>query len=275
MSNSMVFNGIDLSSDTYGVTVTERDTVFMPPSSVDIVNVPYSFGGLSDQSFTGPVELPVPIVIEGTDNKDLHTKMDALQLLFFQRRAVETTLRFDTSPERYYNARLVSNVPATPRGVSVLRCSLTFLVPDPRLYSTTETTQTETITSTPDSFTFPASGTTGGTATIDPVWYIRRTDANAAVTVILNNTTATEALTRAGTLEQNRWLKIDSSQRVMRVWKSDSTGADPLAETYTTAMAGVSGVFPRLAPGVASTITVTGITTGTLTAIYRERYMGE
>jgi len=103
--------------------------------------------------------------------------------------------------------------------------------------------------------------TTGSTASIEPVYTLTAGENLVAVTIKLANVTTDEELQWTGSLANGEVLEIDVPN-----WIVNKEGA--------ASMATVTGQFPRLAPGAANTLTVTGFsTTGTLNITYRNRFL--
>lgn len=273
MANSMHFNSVDLSSATYGVTVEHRDLPLFPFVNVDETNLPYGFGGMSQGAYTESYPMAVPVTVIGSSAANLKTKLDALALLLYQRMDSLTTLKFDTSSDRYWNVRFKGISDAARKGVAV-QCTLNFAAPDPRAYATSATNQSAGITSNPDTVTVPADGVVAGSAPADPVIYVRNSSGDTVSGVIVNNTTRSETLTFGGSLDDTYWLKIDCTPTTQRCYRSTNTGDDPTILTYTEVMGGVSGDFPLLDPGVANSFTVTALSAGTFKIVYRARYFG-
>lgn len=272
MANSFHFNGVDLSGSTYGLTVLKTDLPYISNTEVDVTNIPYSYGGVSNQSFLNAEDISFDAQITGTSAANLQTKLDALALLFFQRRQLETTLKFDALSDRYWKVRIVSRIPRSPRGLVDAVLPLNFVAPDPRAFSVSDTSQSESIVTDPDVFPFPAAGNIAGTSQADPIWYIRNQTGGAVTSITLANAATSDTITWTGSLSSGFWLKINTDQRIQLVQESTASGSDPTALSFNDSMTGVTGTFPVFEAGQSNSMTVTGISTGTLRADYTVRF---
>ena len=274
MANSMHLNTVDLSGSDYGVTVLHRDLPLFPQTTVDVVNLPYAFGGTSQGAYNEPWHFSIPCVVQGTTSANLKTRLDNLGLLLYQRQDALTSLKFDTSSDRYWNVRVAGIVDGGRVGPCGVALSMEFDVPDPRAYATSATSQSAGITSSPDTVTVPAAGIVAGSAPADPTIYVRNSTGATVSGIIVNNTTRSETITFGSIVNDTHWLKIDCTPTTQRCYHSTDTGDNPIVLSYTEVMGGVSGDFPLLEPGVANSFTVTALSAGTFQIVYRARYFG-
>lgn len=269
MSQSMHYNGTDLSGSTYGLTVLADSFPLSAQPQVDVQGVAQWFGGVSRAPGFGPLTIPVKCVVTGSSASDLASKLDALKYLLNPRNG-EKTLKFDYMSDRYWYAVLANPGALSAHGVTWKEFDLVFVAGDCRAYSTTTRSSPDfTVTASPHSMTVESGPTAvAGTAQADPVWIIKNTSGGTVTSLTLNNSTAGESVTWTGSLANGNWLKIDIARGVVE--KSTDSGA-----TYTNVMSGVSGSFvlPSLTGGVANTVVLTGFSAATVTLTYTARYI--
>ncbi len=252
---------------SYGITLILEEFDWLTSISQDVQDVPYGFGNASWGAHHPAKLFTLPCIVKGTSWIDVKAKLDAINLAIDKNRL--GALRFDDMNDRYWLARLTghSQVKIFSGGATF---DLEFTAPDPRAYSTTETTQSVSLSSGTNSFNVPASGVIGGTGEVDPTWLIKPTG-SGSTSMVLTNVTRDEALTYANTLTSAEWLRIKAHARQELAEKTADSGS-----TYSAVMGGVyyGSRFPKLSPNVANAMTLTGITsTGTLVITYRERYL--
>lgn len=274
MAHSVDLNGTDLSGDDYNLTVMRSGFIVYPQTSIDIAALPYAYGGVSQGAFAGTRGIRLECVMRGTTHDDVKEKLDNLRLLLYQCRSADVTLTLHTFSDRYWMVRHIGEITGEFAGINAIKFPLDFVAPDPRAYSNTLTTQTETLNASPYSFDVADSGVVvAGTAQADPVWYIRNTTGGAVTSVILANSTRGETLTFTSSLANGYWIKVDAQQTTQIVYISTASGDDPTALSYNVSMSGLTGWFPMLSPGVSNTCSITGINNGTCVIYYRARYM--
>lgn len=271
MSTSFHYDGTDMSGSTYGLLVERSPWDILAAPSVDVQEVAQWFGGVSHFGGYGPRALPVEAVCIGTSRSNLLTKLDAIKYKLDPVYG-EKTIKFDAFSDRYWYGRLVAPIGMEFLGLDAARLKLSFVAPDSRAWSTSGRTSPDfTIASDPDDFTVEAAAAVAGTARPECVWIVK---AGASATqVILANTTTNESVTWNGSLSNGHWLRITtglSGWSVAPVEKSTDSGS-----SWASAMSGVTGsfVFPVLKPGAQNTVTVTGVSAGTLTLSYTPRYL--
>lgn len=268
MANSAHFAGTDLSGTTYGLTVVGGSVSLGAPPRVQYQPVPFRNGGYDAGGFLEARTISFRAYVAGTSESDLASKIDALNRLLNTTSA--QSLRFDNFLSgRYWLVRLSSPIDSDFTGSSH-EFDLEFTAADPVAYSTTETTQTVSVSGSPTSATVPASGTIGGSEYAEPVWLY--TAGGTETSILLQNTTTEETIKWNGSLSNTHKLRIDAAR--FTIEKSTDGGT-----TWTNYMSGRAAnpdssvpIFPRLRHGVANAITLTGPTTGSLVVTYRERY---
>jgi phage-related protein len=242
---------------------------YMAAPRVDLQAVPFRPGGVAQDTNLDSLRINLDCIVEAVSAAKLKTQMGALKTKLFSR--TDQSLRLDFQSDRYWLARLTSKIEGPILGVTNIEFPLTFIAADPIAYSTVETdTEDEAITSSPDTIAVGSAGTSLDETFSEPVWYVRNTTGGGVSSITVNNTTTGESLTWANFINSGFWLKIDSS--TMTCYRGQSSTSDATASTYVEAMANVSGIFPRLDTLVENSITVTGLSAGTLRAIYRVRY---
>lgn len=142
----------------------------------------------------------------------------------------------------------------------------------------TETNASGAIGADPSTITVPT--VSGNVSRTFAELYVRNTTGGTLTdtSITLDNSTTNESITWKGTLLDDQWIRFgtldDNGRFSASIDTSDGTGADPEAETYSSAITGyVSGDWVRLKGGIENSITVTGVATGTLEWVYRGRYL--
>ncbi|MCC6490668.1 MAG: phage tail family protein [Candidatus Hydrogenedentes bacterium] len=254
-----------LGDDDYGITLNMDEADLLASIDANVQDVPYGFGGVSwGHHYPGRV-IPVKCWMLGESWTEVRAKLDRLNLLLTRNGLM--SLRFDDVDDRFWMVRAQRPGRVTPaRNGAVFE--LSFVAPDPRAYSTTETVQTINLTAGVTNATVPASGVVGGSAEADPVWVLKPTGAGAAAPSV-ENTSRSELAGVNTTIVSTRWVRFDATRRGILEYSDDS------GVTWASFMSVLSpaSIFPRLSPGVSNAIEITGLTgTGTLVVTYRERY---
>ena len=270
MSNSMHYNGTDLSGTTYGLTVvrpTPRRIVANPILSSN--NVPQSYGGLAYCGGFGMVEIGATVVCEGSSISDLASKMDALKYLLNPMNG-EKSIRFDHQSDRYWLGRLMNEIEAADIGDRSSQFDLRFLCSDSRAYGTTDRSSPDiTISATPQVLTIEAAAAVVGTAPTNPTWVIKNTSGATVSSLSLANATTGETWAWTGTLiNTTGWLRITTGLGGKTEVSTNSGGA------WSDSNLGVTGQgFPTLAGNVQNSLTLTGLSGGTVVLTYTPRYL--
>jgi hypothetical protein len=260
-NQSLSFNSTDLGGATYGVLL-ERHVRPVAPRIIETSVIPGADGAITYGGYLGAQTIDLPLVIEGSSRSDLHTKLDAVVGVLHTDEA--KALAPDYMGGRYWLAQLANLGGIEYFGMTACRTTATFIVADARLYAASETSQTLTVATDPDSFSVPASGNVAGTAVADPEWEL--TLSAGASSIEIENTTRGESVTYGASLTSGDKLKVVSEPTSMRVYVDTGSG-------YAESMGDVSGVPPRLSPGVSNSVTVTGLSSGSLDVTYRARYL--
>ena len=143
----------------------------------------------------------------------------------------------------------------------------TMLCSDPHAYAVEETDSEHTIAESPAA----VYEQTGGTAYINPVYIITPDVEISGIT--LANVTTDEEITWEGTVggggggyyADYSKLRIDTEHFLIEAWDGDEWVV--VMDGYT------GGTFPRLRPDYNNHLIITGMESGTLEIVYRDRYL--
>lgn len=272
MANSLHYNGIDLSGGDYGVTLMKQRTAYpvMTRPKIFSASVAQRAGGFTYGGRGTMRVIPVRVAVQGSSFADLMTKIDNLNYVMAPENG-EKSIRFDYVAGRYWMGRLNGEIQAPPIGATSVTLNWDFLCSDPNAYSTTEVTQTLTISTSPQTFDLPAaSGTTiDGNVETFPVWTIQHLSFISALSVTINNTTSGQIITVSKALHENDYLRINSATELIEysedgiIWVNTNAGRDNTNKTFPT-------LKPRVQNSV--TITITGVVDATCEVVYRARY---
>ena len=273
MNKSMSYGGTDLSQ--YGVQVNNYDIPEMSP--VAFMSHKALFGDSELTSVTHTTRtINAVLSVTGTSKANLQTRMDAIMGLL-NPLLTDKVIAFDDIEDRRFVGRTKSVSTPTVKGRWGRVFSVVFECMAHK-QSLEEINASTAIATDPD--TLEVASVTGNVNRIPCEFYLRNlTHSDLTNTEFsIQNTTTLETITWTGTLEDERWLKfgsLDSNGRFQAtIGKSDGILADPELETYTSVESGyTSGDWPRLQGGVANSVVVTGISTGTLETTYRGRFL--
>jgi len=250
MSNSLEYNGIDLS--TYGLTVLGSSPILATFLKAETVQLPDL--ALAARSISPPKSISLNVFVRGSSTAQLQSYLDAIKLIVAQKEAKR--LIFDVQDDRYWMARF-EHLDGNLVSPIAYRGSLAFIADDPLAYKTNETSSDHNIDADPDTIVEAV----GGTAYVKPVYTLTAGEALTDITLKVENTDTGEELQWQGSLAITEELEID-----VGLWIVKKEG--------TADMANVSGQFPRLIPASDNHIKVTGFSnTGTLNIKYREAYL--
>lgn len=276
MPDSFNFDNTDMSGADYGLTVLPYDEPWMPKPMMSKSRPPQGAVEFHGVNFQEGV-IALDCLVTGADASDLHTKRDAI-VLKLNPKLGNKRIDLHAITDRFWYGRLTSAIPASLKGGGHVLFGLKFETVE-AAHGTTLEDDTFTILTDPDTFNIDSAGAIGGTEYGHPTWYIRNTTGGTVTgNIVLNNTTTGESLTWAGSFEDDKWLRIGNEDAAGRfgysIDKSDGTGADATAETYSSVMSGyVSGDWPRLKPNVQNFISITGLSAGTMRWTYRDRFI--
>ncbi len=264
MANSLHYDGTDLSTTAYSLTILKQHIGAYTTVNVDVQAIPFT-SGVAQYMGTNPKAFSVECLIDSTSATHLTTCLDNLTLLFHAQ--TDKSLRFDDwYPARWWTARYTGGLEAvTLLGSYKAQVTLQFVAADPVAFSTTFNE--------PDLFSIPASPTSfdvdstsnildGNTYSL-PTWILIPTAQSSNITIV--NETLSTSFTWASTLHLGVWLIISGT--AWGVVTSIDSGA-----SYTVSMANVSGTFPRLLCGRTNIMTVTNFT-GQIAMTYYGRYL--
>lgn len=274
MSNSFTWDGVDLSQ--YDLQVTDHSVPLMG----DIVFSEH-VAAFGDAEFTSvnhaKRNITLACAVTATSQEQLKNKMEYI-LGLLNPILGDKVFSLDDIPNRRFVGRVQGISEPTVKG----RWGYSFTVSIVALAHTQDQDETNiaalSIATDPDTLTVPV---VRGNVSRTPTEFYIRNETGAALTgatITLANDTTSETISWVGTLADDQWLRfgsLDSNGRFSAsIALSDSTGADPEAESYTESISGYSaGDWPRLKGGVENSITVTGVSTGTLECTYRGRYL--
>lgn len=251
MSNSFSFNAIDMAD--YGLVVNRVDKPLTQAAQyIQLRNRGYAF-----DSFRPPLILGVGVSVLATSHSAVLTYLDSIRQTLNHR--VDKQVIFDTQTGRYWMAKFDSmegmfDAPTMWSGTIIFICH------DPAAYDITETDSDHTINASPKT----VLETPGGTDYIYPVYTLIPGDGYIAGDVLIENlTTDEELIFTEGPIHSGEEWVIN-----VATWHVSMDG--------DASMSGVSGQFPRLAPGMANSIRVTNLysaVNGSLNITYRNRYL--
>jgi len=248
MANSLTFNSIDLS--TYGLTITQagNNQTLFSRALTQMDTRAFASKGKREA-----LKIETNFLIIGTSLSDTQSKLATIKRILSS--AETAQLVFDILPDVYYNTSLeaIDGQILTPYGISG---TISFICADPYGYSTTETDQTDNITTDPTAVTV----TVGGSAKTLPVFTLTAGESLSGPISVKNNDTGEELVWDSSMVDTDE-LEIDTEHWIVK-------------KNGTASMTDVSGQFPRLLPGQDNHIVVTGFgTTGTLQTVFRSRFI--
>ena len=265
------FGGIDLTGADYNLTALSASMSLGSPRNVASQTTPHRPGGTAWLLGDDPRQISVQAALWGDDEEQFRARQDRLLNTLYA--ADLKSLRLDwLYPDRYWLVRLqnASPVSAFRQGLFA-QFQLDFLAPDPHAFSITEFDETFTINSDPYQFalqddTSPATPV-GGSAPARPVYTITNTGTEITGVTLENETTG-DAIIWGGSLDQNDKLRLDVDRQLVE--KSTSGGA-----TWSTVMAPLNTghVFPVLQALAVNEMKITGISSGSIQVVYRDRYL--
>lgn len=248
MSNSLSFNDVDLSA--YGLKVLNSNVPDFAQANESQLIQDLSYGF---QPKRPPKIITVEVVVQATSRSALDGYLDSIKSETVTTSAAK--LELDMITDRYWMAKL-EGIAGIYRAHDIWMGSLTFRIDDPTAYAASETSSNFNVDADPDTLIEAV----GGTGYVNPVYTLTAGEALTDVTIKVENLTTDEELQWTGSLANGEELEIDVANWIVK-------------KEAVASMSGVSGQFPRLAPGVNNSIKVTGFsTTGTLNIKYRVRY---
>lgn len=254
----MFFNGEDL-----GVTVAFIDLQPTAPFRVFEMPVPYRHGSVIERGFRESRTIETDVIVHKQTKSAFESELDAVNRKLDVSQPSE--LRFDGFLEdRYWKALPLNWIQAERRKMGgVYR--LSFIAGDPFAYSVDESTVDEGISGSPAVIEVEV----GGSAPSQPIIILKNLSESATTSAIsVSNLTGEGSLGWSGELEQDDMLRIDSER--MFVHKSTNDGVTwvpVMVDLFTT------HTFPSLLPGMQNDIQVLGISNGSVSIVYRDRYL--
>jgi len=259
----------DLSGSDYNLSVFSDDNPIMPELMIGTYDIPNLD---SQRLYTAKAQsrtIEIPCVIRGTSEANLRTRLDnMLDLIMLGN--TSGYLKLDTFNTRIWYGRFVGRSSEKRHGGNNMLFTLSFQCEDMYSYATSLTTQTITISSDPQTFIVPAtSGTTvAGTADPTPVWVVKNTSGSASSALTLANATTSETINTVSGIANGVWLKFDYPRQIVEA-SSDS------GSTYASVMSAVSTStnIPKLLHGSSNSVTLTGLSAGSVVLTYYARYI--
>lgn len=260
------FDGVDLSSEDYGVTVTAANVSNAATRDISHTEIPYSPGGISRVIGPQQRQISVTAVQVGDTPADSRAKHDRLMCLLTQPETRQLILDLDDRwPDRYWDVLLTSApAPDAVRQHRVQRFNLTFSVPGAYGYSTTLTERTVTLASDPTA----VNETPGGSAIASPVYEIENLDDYDATPIKIANTSTGDSITWGGSLGTGDILRVDTHRQLVEISTDGGT-------SWTASMASLDSghKWPRLRPLTANSLEVSGVSDGAIDISYRDTYL--
>lgn len=256
----MSYRGVDLSGNTYGLRV-EQSAIPVRPSADTCVVQFAGGGGAHGVTRVGVREISVNVLVSGTSQSDLLSKIDALNALLDW--SSDWPLVFDHIPDRYWNVRPSGDqISVPPLGTSSMKFRLVFVATDPYAYSTTES-----IVSLNDNDSDGVITTTitpGGSADAEPEYVLTAPPSTA---MMISNATTGKTIYLA---YQNPAHLVKVDTRFMALYPVYVSGDG--GETWTPAPEIISGDYynMQLVRGAANALTIWA---GSATITYRARYL--
>ncbi len=257
MANSLHFRDVDFAD--YGVTVVRGGLPFAPPVQIATQEIGRRDGTIAPPSTYGARTIDVSCVVRGTSASDLRSKLDSVASVVAGRE--DGVLWFDHTSDRYWMARLSSGG-CDPSSPTHAMLDLTFVASDPHAYAMQESVEEVTITADPVS----ASLTAGGTDRAYPVVEIAL--GVQATRLVLEHEGTGDRVEWHGVVAAGGRLRFNCDPNYVLV-EAMVVGAD----TWSPSMRDVAGRFPFLRPGEANHLRLYGMSSGTLTIRWRDRYL--
>ena len=259
----------DLSGASYGVTLLKTAWPWMATPSTILQNLPERDGGSILVNSFRMRSVSFPLRIEGTSNSDLLSKIEEIHKLIDPRLGL-IYVKADVWSDRLFYGRFSGPWQAGYRGQLVTTVTAPFTSQWAETLSTTETTQTETVSASPEAFTVPAAGTVDGSGPALPQWIIKNTSGSASGAIkITNGTTAeTFSLPTTASIPNGTWLRLDRER-----WTVETSTDSGSTWTAAPSLVGAGKNIPRINPGVSNSCTLTNLSSGSIDIVYRARFI--
>lgn len=243
---SITFAGVDLSA--YGLVLVS------PDPSMQLVSETYQMltRAYSPESKRTPKNIILGIEVVGTSRATAEAYLDSIKAVL--NRSVDGRLVLSNMSDRYWMARYQSLQGSWP-APSTFSGTLSFICHDPMAYAVAETNATYSIDADPKEISL----TVAGSGDAEPQFILAAGEAWDS-TVYIVNAALGQTFQWTGVMTSGQRLTVDS-----KTWYVSLNGA--------TAMSGVDGQFPKLAPG-GNLISVEGFgSLGSMRVKYRARYV--
>ncbi len=259
----------DLSGASYGVTLLKTAWPWMASPDAFLQNIPQRDGGSVLVNNFRMRAAAFPLRIAGTSNSDLLSKLESIHKLTDPRLGA-IYVKADVWSDRLFYGRFTGPWSAGYRGQLVINVAAEFTNQWSELLSTTETTQTETVSASPEAFTVPAAGSVAGSAPALPQWVIKNTSGGASGAIKLTNGTTAEtfSLPTTASIPNGTWLRLDRER-----WTVETSTDSGSTWSDAPALVGTGKNIPRINPGVSNSCTLTNLSSGAIDIVYRARYI--
>jgi hypothetical protein len=272
MANSVHFGTTagsltDLSGSSYGVTVETTEVSGMPDVQASVSGLPGSNGALVYGRGFGPRTIDATLRVVGNDAANLQGKIDNILYLIDPRRGVGWW-KFDHQADRIWNGAVVRGFGSVVRGNRMARLPLQIQLASALAYGVDETTQTVTVSGSPQAFSVPGSGVLGGTASAEPVWLVKNTSGSTSGVLTLANSSTAETVSTSVGIANGHWLRFDRARQIIE--RSTDSGV-----SWTSFMSsrGAQRNIPTLAAKQGNSCALTGLTGGEIVITYRTRFI--
>ena len=257
MSWSLKFNNIELSN--YGLSIATNPSSLSTTLGADTLQL--ADGEYAAASLAPAKPLSFDIVVQATNAAQLLSYLDSIKRICGQKEAGQLILGIQD--DRYYTARFES-FSGRRVGLLIFAGELRFSADDPLAYAVSATTSgPHSITS--GDITFEVA--VEGSAYAKPVYTLTAGDALTGITLKVKNNDSVEEFVWAEAVPDDvgngHLFVIDSS-----LWYATNNAA--------SAMAKMTGQFPRLIPGITNHIKVTDFwdtNPGSMSIVYRTAYL--
>lgn len=250
---------------SYSAYVEKSSWAMLPTLLFEQKPAPARDGLYSAGSRYGARSFSFNLIIAPPDGTSVQTNLDALMALIDGAQG-DGYVKFDRIPDRAFKGRFQGGASCEFLGNDAVRLGLNFACSESMAYSLTETEQTLTITTNPQTDTVPASGALAGTARTQPVYVVKNTSGGAANISV--KCVDTDQQIDVNNVANSAWVKIDASTK--RVYYSTDSGVT-WADANTKI--GTNAWFPELAGGAANSLTTSGLSAGSVVITYRGRYL--
>ena len=257
----------DLGGASYGLVLLRGERVGLSGAQIDLGELPGFDGGYAMVNGSRLRQMVLPCLVSGSSHSDALSKVESVVALLNPALGSQY-LKLDSESDRAWLGKVGGEISKKPRGIAAFELSIPWVCEHAHAYSTSETVQSETVSSDPEAANVPASGVVAGSAYAYPVWVVKNTSGSDSDPLSLNNATTAETVSTSAGLANGAWARFDAARQIIE--KSTDSGSSWSA--WMTAR-GAYRAIPRLKPGVANSISLGGLSAGSLVCTYRARYL--